>query len=213
MHSVRKCSSVSVTPACSASRVCPHERARSVCAGPSLRPDCVHCVCVWCVCVWCACVCAGPSLRPDCVHCVLCVCECVRLRRPVSTARLCSLRVCVWCVCVCASAPARLYGQTVFTVCVCWCVVCVCVCCVCVCVCASAPARLYGQTVFTESVHCQCFPEFHITHGAQVACRVYSRFRARITFQSVLVFSGVCPMGDALVFFSVIMCVGRPECV
>ncbi len=34
----------------------------------------------------------------------------------------------------------------------------------------SAPARLYGQTVFTESVHCQCFPEFHISHGAQVAC-------------------------------------------
>ncbi len=34
----------------------------------------------------------------------------------------------------------------------------------------SAPARLYGQTVFTESVHRQCFPEFHITHGAQVAC-------------------------------------------
>ncbi len=62
----------------------------------------------------------------------------VCLRRPVSTARLCSLSVCV---------------------------------CVCVCVCASAPARLYGQTVFTESVHRQCFPEFHITHGAQVACR------------------------------------------
>ncbi len=57
------------------------------------------------------------------------------------------------------SAPARLYGQTVFTV------------CVCVCVRASAPARLYGQTVFTESVHRQCFPEFHISHGAQVACR------------------------------------------
>ncbi len=36
--------------------------------------------------------------------------------------------------------------------------------------CVSAPARLYGQTVFTESVHRQCFPEFHITHGAQVAC-------------------------------------------
>ncbi len=35
----------------------------------------------------------------------------------------------------------------------------------------SAPARLYGQTVFTESVHRQCFPEFHITHGAQVSCR------------------------------------------
>ncbi len=34
----------------------------------------------------------------------------------------------------------------------------------------SAPARLYGQTVFTESVHRQCFPESHITHGAQVAC-------------------------------------------
>ncbi len=34
----------------------------------------------------------------------------------------------------------------------------------------SAPARLYGQTVFTESVHRQCFPEFHISHGAQVAC-------------------------------------------
>ncbi len=32
----------------------------------------------------------------------------------------------------------------------------------------SAPARLYGQT---ESVHRQCFPEFHITHGTQVACR------------------------------------------
>ncbi len=39
----------------------------------------------------------------------------------------------------------------------------------------SAPACLYGQTVFIESVHRQCFPEFHITHGAQV---VYSRFRA-----------------------------------
>ncbi len=52
------------------------------------------------------------------------------------------------------SAPARLYGQTVFTE----------------CVCVSVPARLYGQTVFTESVHRQCFPEFHITHGAQVAC-------------------------------------------
>ncbi len=44
------------------------------------------------------------------------------------------------------------------------------------CVCLSAPARLYGQTVFTESVcvcvsvHRQCFPEFHISHGAQVAC-------------------------------------------
>ncbi len=58
--------------------------------------------------------------------------------------------VCV-CVCVCLSAPARLYGQTVFTE----------------CVCVSVPARLYGQTVFTESVHRQCFPEFHITHGAQ----------------------------------------------
>ncbi len=66
------------------------------------------------------------------------------------------MSVCV-CVCVCLSAPARLYGQTVFTE--------------CVSVCLSAPARLYGQTVFTESVHCQCFPEFHITHGAQVACR------------------------------------------
>ncbi len=66
------------------------------------------------------------------------------------------------CVCVCLSAPARLYGQTVFTESVCVCV--------CVCVCLSAPARLYGQTVFTESVHRQCFPEFHISHGAQVAC-------------------------------------------
>ncbi len=34
----------------------------------------------------------------------------------------------------------------------------------------SALARLYGQTVFTESVHRQCFPKFHISHGAQVAC-------------------------------------------
>ncbi len=63
------------------------------------------------------------------------------------------------------SAPARLYGQTVFTESVSVCV------CVCVCVCASAPACLYGQTVFTESVHRQCFPEFHISHGTQVACR------------------------------------------
>ncbi len=34
----------------------------------------------------------------------------------------------------------------------------------------SALARLYGQTVFTESVHRQCFPKFHTSHGAQVAC-------------------------------------------
>ncbi len=34
----------------------------------------------------------------------------------------------------------------------------------------SAPAHLYGQSVFTESVHRQSFPEFHISHGAQVAC-------------------------------------------
>jgi len=32
----------------------------------------------------------------------------------------------------------------------------------------SAPARLYGQSVLTESVHRQCFSEFHITHCAQV---------------------------------------------
>ncbi len=34
----------------------------------------------------------------------------------------------------------------------------------------SAPACLYSQTVFTESVHRHCFTEFHISHGAQVAC-------------------------------------------
>ncbi len=52
VHSVRKCSSVSSLPACTGSRVCPHERARSVCAGPSLRPDCVHWVCTSSVFSW-----------------------------------------------------------------------------------------------------------------------------------------------------------------
>ena len=34
----------------------------------------------------------------------------------------------------------------------------------------SAPARLYGQSVLAESVHRQCFPEFDISHCAQVVC-------------------------------------------
>ncbi len=57
------------------------------------------------------------------------------------------------------SAPARLYGQTVFTVCV-----------VCVCVRLRRPvstARLCSLSLYIVNV----FTEFHITHGAQVACR------------------------------------------
>ncbi len=132
VHSVRKCSSVSVTPSMQCEQsLSSRERARSVCAGRLYGQTVFMCgVCV-CVCV-CACVCAGPSLRPDCVH-VVCVCECVRLRRPVSTARLCSLRVCV-CVCVCVRlrrpvSTARLCSLCVVCVCVC---VCVGVCGVCV---------------------------------------------------------------------------------